>query len=78
MISKVVVVFWIIDHRKAKKGHAIDELVLIKLFSSSNYEDLFIMRNKIVASVIDMQDAYLEFCNIQPLQWVWKWKEEIN
>jgi hypothetical protein len=32
--------FWIIYHRRAKKGHAIDELVLIKLFSSNYASDL--------------------------------------
>jgi len=34
-------VFWIICHRKAKKGHAIDELVIIKLFGSNYARDLF-------------------------------------
>jgi len=33
-------VFWIICHRKAKKGHAIDELVIIKLFGSNYARDL--------------------------------------
>jgi len=34
--------FWIICHRKAKKGHAIDELVIIKLFGSNYARDLII------------------------------------
>jgi hypothetical protein len=33
-------VFWIICHRKAKKGHAIEELMIIKLFGSNYARDL--------------------------------------
>jgi hypothetical protein len=34
--------FWIICHRRAIKGHVIDELILIKLFSSNYARDLWI------------------------------------
>ena len=32
--------FWIIGHRKAKKGHAIENYTLIKLFSTNYARDL--------------------------------------
>jgi hypothetical protein len=52
------VAFWIIDHRKTKKGHAIDELLLIKLFNSNYARDLLyrlkvVVRGDIIGILID-------------------------